>query len=251
MGPTGQGNKLTLSEVETANSGSLPLEQDGFRNHSEQSRARVDVRTESLDNASREARTASGPNRDIKTIDIADQTQRSKQELRLYTTEDRMWYTITGHGVDLSKIPQLEFTCLCIIAAHGPEGVLQPALVKISGQDMRSVPRRTQHLYDHGYIIKRPIQTEGARTSLCILKRFVSDSAISNKTHQPRETTTEPVGLSSEAVFKMCFQDGRVDLYALSRHIFDVLNKTKLITRHDLITQLVSLFASSQSELNY
>lgn len=231
---------MTLSEVEAANSANLSLEQDVFRNLSQQGQPQVDVRAESVDKASGETRTVSEPNQVQETVDIVEQTQRSEQELRLYTTEDRMWYTITGHGVDFTKIPQLEFTCLCIIAAHGSKGVLQPTLVKISGQDMRSVPRRTQRLYDLGYIVKRPIQTGGARTSLCILKRFVRESSISDRNPQPTETNTESVGLSSEAVLKKCFQGKRVDLYALSRQIFDILNETKLISRQDLITKLVS-----------
>lgn len=236
MGSTGQGNQLNLSEIEAANARNLSLEQDVCSKRSQQSQNQVEIRAESVGETICESKTASGS----KMINVEHQPTKIEEELRLFTSKERMWYTITGHGVDFSRVPQLEFTCLSIIAAHGPEGILQPALVKISGQDMRSVPRRTQRLYDLGYIVKRPIQTGGMRTSLCILKRFVPTSSIQDRNPQSAEAITEAVSSNSQAVFQQCFQDGRADLYAISRYVFDILNETKLITRQDLITKLVS-----------
>ncbi|GAM88931.1 hypothetical protein ANO11243_069650 [Dothideomycetidae sp. 11243] len=91
---------------------------------------------------------------------------------RLHTTEERIWHTVAGHGVDWRKLPKLEFQCLCIIAGHGPSGVLQPDVVVLTGQDKRSVPRRTDILAIKGYITKEPCQGGGSKTSLLRLKKF-------------------------------------------------------------------------------
>ena len=98
--------------------------------------------------------------------------------IRLYASNDRMWHTLTGHAPDSNKIKSLDFICLSIIAACGPKGILQPDLVRISGQDKRSLPARTDRLHDGGYIEKKSVNVELANpprslnTSKCILKRF-------------------------------------------------------------------------------
>lgn len=171
---------------------------------------------------------------------VSPQSPKSIQRIRVYANEDRIWQTVAGHGVDFSKIPQLDFICLSIIAAAGPTGILQPDLVKISKQDKRSVPRRTQNLYNHGYIVKRPYLTGGSRTSLCVLKRFVQPSADEEKKIEieGNASTNES---KSELIFKKCFPDGKVDLCALSRAIFDILSDLKIIMIEDLKANLVSL----------
>lgn len=171
------------------------------------------------------------------------QTSSEEQELRLYTTEDRMWHTLTGHGPDVSKVPPHDFTCLGIIAAHGANGIIQPNLVKISGQDKRSVPARTQRLCDNGYIIKRPTQAEGSRTSLCILKRFAVESrphepALGLKWAGPSLGWVDP---TAALTLHPCFRSGETDLSALSGAIFDILREIKIIAREDLKGRLVSL----------
>lgn len=170
-------------------------------------------------------------------------TSSEEQELRLYTTEDRMWHTLTGHGPDISKVPPHDFTCLAIIAAHGANGIIQPNLVKISGQDKRSVPARTQRLCDNGYIIKRPTQAEGSRTSLCILKRFAVESrpqepALGLKWAGPSLGWVDP---TAALTLHPCFRSGETDLSALSGAIFDILREIKIIAREDLKGRLVSL----------
>lgn len=83
-----------------------------------------------------------------------------------------MWLAITGHGVDPKRIPRHEFIILSIIAAHGEKGVVQPEITRISGQDKRSVPKRTDNLAKHGYITKVHVLAKGTRTSLCTLRRY-------------------------------------------------------------------------------
>lgn len=61
---------------------------------------------------------------------------------------------------------------MSIIGKRKQQGIVQPDLIRISGQDKRSVPKRTDKLQDHGYIIKRPVIWNGMRTSHCTLKEF-------------------------------------------------------------------------------
>ena len=103
--------------------------------------------------------------------------------IRLYTSENRMWYALTGHGPDLSKVKALDFIALSIIATCGPRGILQHDLTRISGQDKRSLPARTDRLHDAGYIVKERLMTDdgtGQRmlhTSRCTLTRYAKSTA--------------------------------------------------------------------------
>lgn len=97
---------------------------------------------------------------------------------RMFTTEDRVWRAIAGHGVDEKKISRLEFQILSIIAAHGPDGVLQPDVTRISGQDKRSVPKRTDSLCTMGYITKEAVLGPGQKTSMLKLKPYATDASL-------------------------------------------------------------------------
>jgi transcription factor C subunit 3 len=85
-----------------------------------------------------------------------------------------MWYALTSHEMDYKKVPAMQLMLLSIIAAHGADGILQPDLVRLSSQDKRSVPARTDELAKHGYIEKISVN-QGMRTSLCIHKKFVKE----------------------------------------------------------------------------
>lgn len=115
--------------------------------------------------------------------------------IRLYASETRMWHALAGHGPDFSKIKYLDFVCLSIIAACGPKGILQHDLVRISGQDKRSLPARTDRLHDRGYVEKKRLCVQLVNpkrllnTSQCTLKRFI------NSNSDQKKQTSEP-GLS-------------------------------------------------------
>ncbi|KAF2225943.1 hypothetical protein BDZ85DRAFT_73500 [Elsinoe ampelina] len=94
---------------------------------------------------------------------------------RLTTTEDRIWHALADHGKDWKRLPKSEFQCLCVIAAHGRRGVLQPDVVQITGQDKRSVPGRTDKLAEKGYITKEPVLGGGSKTSFLRLKKFSNE----------------------------------------------------------------------------
>ena len=97
---------------------------------------------------------------------------------RLCTGEDRVWYAIAGHGIDYKRIPPLEFQALSVIAAHGTKGVLQPDVTKLTGQDKRSLPKRTDNLSKNGYIIKTNVIARGTKTSLLKLKKFAGGNEM-------------------------------------------------------------------------
>ena len=113
------------------------------------------------------------PDVQIRTVeDMAEASGRA--EKRIFTTEERVWHVITGHGVDHQRVPPREFACLSVVAAHGPEGVLQPDVTKITKQDKRSVPHRTDMLVAKGYIVKDAVIGKGTKTSLLRLRKFAS-----------------------------------------------------------------------------
>lgn len=97
---------------------------------------------------------------------------------RLCTGEDRVWYAIAGHGIDYKRIPPLEFQALSAIAGQGHKGVLQPDVTKLTGQDKRSLPKRTDNLAKNGYIVKHNVIARGTKTSLLKLKKFAGDNEI-------------------------------------------------------------------------
>lgn len=106
---------------------------------------------------------------------IFDDVPSSLTAPRLFASQGRIWHALTGHGIDLKKVPTMEFVLLSLIASHGEGGVTQPDLTIMSGQDKRSVPKRTDELCRKGYIEKRPVQSGKLRTSLCVHTKFVSD----------------------------------------------------------------------------
>jgi hypothetical protein len=102
-------------------------------------------------------------------------------QIRVGTTSERQWHALTGHGVDWNRIPRLEFILLGLIALSGPQGILQPELVKQSGQDIRSVPKRTDALTKKGYIQKTAAAARGVRTSRLTLRKFVVRKDLAEK----------------------------------------------------------------------
>lgn len=111
---------------------------------------------------------------------------------RLYASEDRVWHAIAGHGVDRIRLPRLEFDILSVVAARGSAGIIQPDVRKLTGQDKRSVPKRTDKLAEKGYITKEAVFGTGTQTSLLKLKRYQNETASSS-----RPPTSEPSSASA------------------------------------------------------
>ncbi|KAJ5537083.1 hypothetical protein N7513_010269 [Penicillium frequentans] len=138
-------------------------------------------------------------------------------KVRIFVSKERTWYAVAGHEPDDNKLPASEFLLLSIIATRKSEGIPQTELVKISGQDKRSVPKRTDALAAKGYIEKRAVHVKAARTSLLTLRRF-----INVPTAQPSsETTTEAKPM--------------IDFDDFTKQLFDALRENdNTITRNDL-----------------
>lgn len=194
MGRNKEGNQLSLTEVERlADSGaSNQLAADG-----------------SLDAASHGG--------------VGKPTESAEQAFRVFVSEERTWLAITGHEPDETKVLPTEFTLLSIIAAAKSNGIIQPDLVRLSGQDKRSIPKRTDELHRKGYIQKRPIQVRRARTSLCTLRKFSQEDAA-------REIVETKAG---SAVEKTQAGD-MIDFEVFLGKLFDILREYKLISRKDL-----------------
>ncbi|OQD90388.1 hypothetical protein PENANT_c001G01337 [Penicillium antarcticum] len=148
--------------------------------------------------------------------DDQDADQEPQSQVRIFVSKERTWLAITGHEPDESKVMPLELVLLSVIASRKCEGIVQPDLCKLSGQDKRSVPTRTDKLHAKGYIDKRPVQIKGARTSLCTLKRFL------------RPTSNEGDGKLQEQSQPM------IDFDAFNIKLFDILRKFQIVTRNDL-----------------
>lgn len=147
------------------------------------SNALANIQDGGLSQTQQTAETAGAKKKDAAVV------QKSKFDpgIRLYASENRMWLALAGHGPDLNKIKPFDFVCLSIIAACGPKGILQHDLIRISGQDKRSLPARTDRLHDDGYIEKTHVSVQLVNpkrllhTSQCILKRFVTSNSDQKK----------------------------------------------------------------------
>ena len=147
--------------------------------------------------------------------DLVDQDQ------RIYGSEARTWQALAGHGVDHQKIHALELRLLSIIGTEKEQGIVQPELIKISGQDKRSVPKRTDKLQNHGYIVKRPVIWNGMRTSHCTLKEFAELPDVGTK-----------VGSDFEAVDSL-------DINKFLRELFTILQEAKIAPLSELRLAMV------------
>ncbi|KAJ5159664.1 uncharacterized protein N7482_006668 [Penicillium canariense] len=143
----------------------------------------------------------------------------SSSPIRIFVSKERMWYALTGHEPDETKVPASEFVLLSIIASHKSGGIAQTDLVRLSGQDKRSVPKRTDALQQKGYIEKRAIQIRSARTSLCTLRRFL-----------------KPTGGDSKA--EGTAESAMIDFEAFATKLFEILKEFGIITRNDLKKRL-------------
>ncbi|KAL8851359.1 MAG: hypothetical protein Q9221_003726 [Calogaya cf. arnoldii] len=139
-------------------------------------------------------------------------------EVRVYVSTERRWQALTGHAFSPNKIPRMDFTCLSIIAAQREQGILQPDLIRISGQDKRSVPHRTQRLQDGGYISKIPVLVNRAHTSKLVHKRYTSQANDIGTIIRPAQNS----------------KDNPTDVLALNRAIFKLLRERKLVTYVEL-----------------
>ncbi|KAL4968343.1 putative TFIIIC transcription initiation factor complex subunits Tfc3 [Aspergillus stella-maris] len=164
-----------------------------------------------------------GTEREGNALTLEEVEKRAQEKpnelLNVFVSEERTWLAITGHEPDETKILQMEFALLSIIASRKSAGISQPELIKLSGQDKRSVPKRTDILQQKGYIEKRAIQMKAVRTSLCTLRKFLTPVAT--------DTGATEAGSRLGAV-------PMVDFTQFTNRLFDILREHKIISRNDL-----------------
>ncbi|KAH8696730.1 hypothetical protein BGW36DRAFT_322197 [Talaromyces proteolyticus] len=144
--------------------------------------------------------------------------------LRLFVSEDRTWRALTGHEKDETKVPASEFDLLSIVASCRSQGILQTDLVRRSGQDNRSVPKRTDALHTKGYIDKRQVQAKSAKTSLCVFSRFARPVSFDNALAPSMDEHRPPTQV--------------VDVDSFAQNLFRVLRQHQIISRNDLKDEL-------------
>jgi transcription factor C subunit 3 len=109
----------------------------------------------------------------------------------------------------------MEFDLLSHIAVTRSEGILQGELVRVSGQDKRSVPKRTDALQKKGYILKEVVYQRGMRTSRLISKKFATPSTKQNDQAERGSSVRDAV-----------------------RRVFDVLSQQPLVPQTTLAEAL-------------
>lgn len=151
------------------------------------------VETSSKGKASISARGSVNPEPSSRTTKDGLLTTRP----RLHVSEERQWRTITGHGPDLKRVPLFEWRALVDIASVKEKGILQGDLVRLTGQDKRSLPTRTDALARKGYVIKQPIVLRGGKSSKLWLAQF---SEFAKEDVEPEGLDYDQIDLSKAAL---------------------------------------------------
>ena len=150
--------------------------------------------------------------------------------LRIYSSPKQMWLAVAGHGPDNDKVQRLDFQCLMAIASCRENGILQTDLIRVTGQDKRSVPPRTQRLYEHGYISKVSVTAKAARTSMLFLRRFAPKEGF-----QPTSSQTSFTN-SHNPLFKYSKFKQIEDLL---QRALDLIREHRIMIWNDLKRKLV------------
>jgi hypothetical protein len=165
------------------------------------------------------------PNSNCNDGAVFDQPTSTTSAPRLYASQNRIWQALTGHSIDLKKVPTMEFTLLSLIAASGAAGITQPDLTLHSGQDKRSVPHRTDELARKGYIVKNPVQAGKVRTSLCVHTKFLSQDHF-----------------TSSGAVEDVFQVGTFVASGFMRLLYDKLKDAGVVPTREIRKRLVNAY---------
>ncbi|EHY53091.1 hypothetical protein ABEF92_003942 [Exophiala dermatitidis] len=208
IGDNGEYNEIPLSEIERKFPGYLHINGEP---------AQPEGGDQDKD-AAQPTPAADEPHHTIRSSTVSDGP-------RIRVNDERRSLAICGHPLDTSKVSSLEFDLLSHIAAARSNGILQGDLRQATGQDKRSVPKRTDTLQKKGYIIKTTVYRKGIKTSRLFLKKFAPTVS-----HDATQTSH---GSSVRDVV---------------RRIFDVLSKEKLVPQSKL-AEVLSLKTSAESAI--
>ncbi|KUI63914.1 hypothetical protein VM1G_10631 [Cytospora mali] len=179
----------------------------------------------------------------------ANATQKPKKlpkiQPRLFVGEDTVWKTLTGHGTDYKRVPNLEWKCLIVIGSSKENGIIQGDLVRETGQDKRSVPKRTDFLAQKGYIAKRTHMVRGTKTSKLWLARFaptlpVPSNPLGSKNLSRGSLTKdiEPVAWHDQWTGKDTKGRDQISYVALGQTIIAVIKAWGTLRIRDLKSKL-------------
>ncbi|KAI1376445.1 hypothetical protein F4677DRAFT_418570 [Hypoxylon crocopeplum] len=186
------------------------------------------------------------------TTAVNDQQQHTKSLRRLeepaqqyrphlHISEERQWKVLAGHGPDLKRMTLFEWKALVEIASTREKGILQGDLVRLSGQDKRSLPLRTEALARKGYIIKQPIILRGCRTSKLWLAQFAQaamqnrDGLDSDNVDLSKETLTKDL---SPVPFSASWNGERLDYLAIAQAFNAIIKAWGVMRYCDVRTKL-------------
>ncbi|KAK7425502.1 hypothetical protein QQZ08_008067 [Neonectria magnoliae] len=169
--------------------------------------------------------------------------QTTTGHVRVYTSEETMWESLTGHAVDYKRVPRSEWLLLLGIASTTAYGILQGDLGRLVDQDKRSVPKRTDALLKKGYIAKRTTLVRGTKTSKMWLKLFApplpkdgdaldEPRAEMNLSHQVLAANLDPVP------WHIRWTGESVDYTALATTILAISKEWGVLRMQDLKSKL-------------
>lgn len=170
-------------------------------------------------------------------------TKGKPAEWRLYASESLQWKRIAGHDIDKVRLFPTLWELLKIIAMNREDGILQPALTSLSGQDARSVGPRTKDLAGKGYIMKIPVIALKMRTSKLILKRFYKGAVEKRKTQKKKRMATIKEHAKAGKKPPREIQEEPIDIEEVIKTIMKLLKsaKNKVMLVEDLKFRLVSI----------
>lgn len=140
----------------------------------------------------------------------------------------------------------MEFALLRTVGAARGDGILQGELGRLTKQDKRSVPKRTDALRDKGYVVKQPAYHRGHKTSQIILRRFALNQINSSLAEQtPRLLDLARQILTACKEYPFITQDDLAQLLSIAtpskRRLFDQV--IKHLVRRECLKKVKTAFA--------
>ncbi|KAF4964104.1 hypothetical protein FSARC_7934 [Fusarium sarcochroum] len=164
--------------------------------------------------------------------------------VRVYASEDTMWESLTGHAVDYKRVPKSEWMLLLGIASTTTQGILQGDLGRLTDQDKRSVPKRTDALLKKGYIVKRTTLVRGTKTSKMWLKLFApplpKDGEGADEVLRPDMTLTRQVLVENldPVPWHIRWTGESIDYIALATTILAIVKEWGVLQMKDMKSKL-------------
>ncbi|KAK3940718.1 hypothetical protein QBC46DRAFT_312979 [Diplogelasinospora grovesii] len=158
---------------------------------------------------------------------------------RIYPSEDLVWQTLTRHGVDYKKVPPLEWKCLLGIASARGEGILQSHLRQLTGQDKRSLPKRTDALARKGYVAKRTVVVQKMKTSKLWLIDFAPPVLDQRESGGKLDFSQETLRKDLEPVaWRERWTGNNIDMDAFARTFVAIIKAWQIIRYSDLRSKM-------------